>query len=77
MDSSEGEGEWVTGVCTEAWQEDCREVLSAVGQFSNQLKGELKRVNSARQQRNQTRGIGWLVWLGSAEGWCCVVERWL
>ena len=76
MDSSGGEGEWVTGVCTGAWQEDRRQVLSAIGQGSNQLKGELKRVNSSRQQRNEARGrLAGLV--GSAEGWCCVVERWL
>ena len=50
--------EWVTGVCTEAWQggAGCREVLSAVGQVNKQLDGELKRANNAGRQQRSTWG---------------------
>ena len=43
---------WVTGVCTKAWQEDCREleVLSAEGQVGKHLKDES---NSEERQQCQ------------------------
>ena len=58
MDNSDKEREWVAGVCTEAWQKDCGEVLSAEGQANEQLEGGLKRSNSAKQQRCEASGHG-------------------
>ena len=42
--------------CTAAWQEECKELLSAQRELSSQEKQQLKRANSAKQQRGEARG---------------------